>query len=528
MIKYLLTIKRWALKILGISTMHDSSVAVIEDGKVECFYKEERFSGVKRDMHPRKSLSMIEEQYKNSIDHIIVASPFYGIFDDFLTGYLFKKYSIDVMNMSNMHHQQHASLAFYNSGYEKSLVIVVDRNGSYVEGEGYECESVFVAEYPNIFTPIHKNHWDKNNLGIVKVYESATSLIGQHPLENGKTMGLSSYGKKSNSEDFFNSDGTVKNYLFSTSTVERFDSNTSILLKNKHLQTKNVTKENYQLYADYARVVQEQTQDQVLKLIQKFSKETGIKNVCITGGYALNVIANNYYLENCPDINFYFEPIADDSGNSIGAAMYAYRELSLDKNIYPLENTFFQGFKYSVQKNKQTTSYKEIADLLIEGKTIGVFAGKSEAGPRALGNRSILFDPRNVNGKDIVNKIKNREWYRPFGAVMLEEEFEKYFYTNGNKKNEYMTVAYKAKDGVDKIIPSVIHVDNTCRIQTVSSGHIYELLKIFKERTGIAILLNTSFNKAGYPLVESPDQAIEMLDSTPLNNVWFSETNILL
>lgn len=509
------------MRILGISTMHDSSVCVLSNGSVESFYKEERFSGVKRDMHPWNTLSIVEDKYNNDIDHIVIASPFYGVFDDFLTNYLFKKYKKDVINMSNMHHQQHASLAFYNSGYEKSLVIVVDRNGSYVEKNGYECETVFIAEYPNIFTEIHKNYWDKKGLGIVKVYESATSLIGEHPLENGKTMGLSSYGKEISFDDLFKSDGTVKEYLFTSSTSSRFDSPTSILIKNKDKRIEKVTKDNYEYYANYARIVQKQSQEQVLNLIKKFSKETNIKNVCITGGYGLNVIANNYYLESCPDINFYFEPLADDSGNSIGAAMYAYRDITLDNNIYPIENTFFQGFEYDLNDYETDKDYEDVVEMLINKKTVGVFHKKSEGGPRALGNRSILFDARNIDGKDVVNKIKNREWYRPFGAVMLEEDFKKYFYTNGHSSNEYMTIAYKAKEGVDKLIPSVIHVDNTCRIQTVNSGHIYQLLKEFKKKTGIGILLNTSFNKAGKPLIESPNQALEMLDSTSLDFVWF-------
>jgi carbamoyltransferase len=514
------------MRILGVSPMHDSSVAVVKDGQVESFYKEERFTGVKRDMHPWRTLDIVRKQYENSIDNIIIASPFLGDYDNTLATYLYKMYSKEIMNMSDMHHQQHASLAFYNSGFEKSLVIVVDRNGSYTEGKGYECETVFISEYPNIFTPIHKNHWDKNDLGIVKVYESATTLIGQHPLENGKTMGLSSYGKDSESKQFFNSDGTVKNYLFDVSTIDRFDTTISILKESKDKKTDRVTENNYQLYADYAYQVQKQTQEQVLKLIQRFTKDTQIKNVCITGGYALNVIANNYYLENCPDINFYFEPIADDSGNSIGAAMFAYRNITLDKTIYPIKNTFFQGFEYQITTTGKEASYEYIAEQLINKKTVGVFNGKSEAGPRALGNRSILFDPRNIDGKTIVNKIKNREWYRPFGAVMLEEDFQKYFHTNNDIKNEYMTVAYKAKEDIALMIPSVIHVDNTCRIQTVNSGHIYELLKVFKKKTGIGILLNTSLNTAGMPLIENPEQAMKILNSTELSTLWFPEKKL--
>lgn len=514
--------------ILGVSSMHDSSVAVVEDGKVKEFYKEERFTGVKRDMYPWKSLEIVKDRYKDSIDHIVIANPFYNNYDSYLSTYLSKMYSKDVLSLSHLHHQQHASLAFYNSGFEKSLVIIIDRNGSYVNNKGHECESVLVAEYPSVFKTLHKRYWDNNGLGIVKVYESATTLIGQHPLENGKTMGLSSYGNPSKSDDFFYEDGKVKNHLFEGLLMDRFDTSVSILKKNKNIRVDGVTKENYQPYADYAHQVQKQTQEQVLKLIKKFTKETGINNVCITGGYALNVIANNYYLENCEDINFYFEPIADDSGNSIGAAMNVYRDMTLDKSIYPLEDTFFQGFEYDLPFDTLDVSYADVVKKLLDQKTIGVFNKKSEAGPRALGNRSILFDPRNKDGKDIVNKIKNREWYRPFGAVMLEEDFQEYFYTNGDVKNEYMTVAYKCKDRVSSIIPSVVHVDNTSRIQTVNSGHIYELLKEFKKNTGIGILLNTSFNTAGMPLVETPEEAINVLRSTALDAIWFPQKGLLV
>lgn len=514
------------MKILGISPMHDSSVAVINDGTVEDFLKEERFSGVKRDMSPWKSLELIKEKHFGSIDFAVIASPFYSEYDEFLSHYIFKNYTPNIFNMSHMHHKQHASLAFYNSGFEKCLVVVVDRNGSYEGDLGYECESVFICEYPNIFTPLYKNHWRDNELGVVKVYESATSLIGEHPLENGKTMGLSSYGKNKEFKNLFNEHGRVKNELFTTTTTKRFNYNVSILKENEAIRTSLVDEKNYQEYADYAYQVQKQTQNQVLKIIKKFTKNTGIKNVCITGGYALNVIANNYYLENCSDINFYFEPIADDSGNSIGAAMSVYRDISLDKTIRPLEHTFFQGFEYKKDFEGVSTSHVDIVQKLIDGETVAVFNKKSEAGPRALGNRSILFDPRHKEGKKIVNKIKNREWYRPFGAVMLTEDFQKYFYTNGHTKNDYMTVAYKAKDGVKEMVPSVIHEDNTCRVQTVEKGHLYELLKEFKKKTGIGILLNTSFNTAGMPLVETHEEALCILKETKLDNVWFPEFGV--
>jgi carbamoyltransferase len=516
------------MRILGISPYHDSSVCVLNNNKIELFLKEERLSNVKRDMYPWKSINYVLKQYGNTIDHIILASPYISEYNNFIFKYLEKSFDAQVMDMSGQHHMQHASLAFYNSGFDKAVVLVIDRNGSFFEDVGYEAESVFLASYPHMFKELYKTFAKDNELGIVKVYESATTLIGQHPLENGKTMGLSSYGNEVDSILLFDKDGIPKDNLFDGVVVDGFGHNKAMILKqHKHKIVNSVSKENYQEYANHSSLVQRQTQKEVLKLIKEFSKSTGIKNICITGGYGLNVVANNYYLENCEDLNFYFEPLADDSGNSIGAAMFLYRELTGDETISPISNTFFHGSHHNVNIDKDKISYKDVVNVLNAGKTVGVFGGLAEGGPRALGNRSILFDPRVLNGKDIVNKIKNREWYRPFGAVMLQEDFEENFYTNGYNKNDYMTVAYKAKDGVNLKIPSVIHVDNTCRIQTVSGGHIYELLKEFKKETGIGILLNTSLNIAGQPLIETPEQALDMLKLTSLDHIWFYEKNIL-
>lgn len=516
------------MRILGISPFHDSSVCIIKDGKVELFLKEERLTRLKRDMYPWKSINKVLEKYKDKIDRVVVASPFNSEYNEFLFQYLIKSFNTEVMDMSGNHHIQHASLAFYNSGFEEALVFVVDRNGSFYEDVGYEAESVFLASYPNEFKPLYKTFAKDEQLGIVKVYESATTLIGQHPLENGKTMGLAAYGSDKDSLVLFDQEGMPKDRLFDRVKVNNFGHNNAVVLKNKkHLITSIVSENNYKDYAEYAHLVQAQTQNQMVKLIEEFVEKTKIKKVCITGGYGLNVVANNFYLENFPDVEFFFEPLADDSGNSIGAAMFIYRELTKDTKINKIKNTFFHGENYPVDFNFNNTSYENIANLLIEGKTIGVYGGLAEAGPRALGNRSILFDPRIVNGKEIVNKIKNREWYRPFGAVMLEEDFLKNFYTNNQTKNEFMTVSFKIKEGFEKIIPAVSHIDNTCRIQTVSSGHIYELLKVFKEKTGIGILLNTSLNRAGEPLLDTPKQALDMVENTNLDHIWFYEKNIL-
>jgi len=167
-----------------------------------------------------------------------------------------------------------------------------------------------------------------------------------------------------------------------------------------------------------------------------------------------------------------------------------------------------------------------LCDLLISQKSVAIFEGNPEVGPRALGHRSILFDPRNKDCKGIVNKIKKREWYRPFAGIILEEKFSDYFQTCGIKKSKYMTISFECIDGVNEFVPGIIHVDNTCRIQTVShedNPFLYELLKHFYDKTGCPMLLNTSFNSAGEPLIQTKKDALTMLYSSDLDAVYFND-----
>ena len=533
------------MRVLGISPAHDSSVCLINDGVVEYFYKEERFSKVKRDKNPLTALSYINEKGLD-IDLAVFCSPTNN--DEgtsFFENYCLKHLKVKRFeDMSHEHHLQHASLAFYDSGFEKSLVFVIDRNGSYFYG-GRESESVFVAEYPYDFTLLYKSAWVENKNqkmqsynhsgaiidvltthGITRVYESATRLIQQHGLENGKTMGLAAYGEESNLyKNLFLYDN-IGNYNILEDDEEHFAINKNI----QNISRRNITKENYKIYADYAYAVQKQTQEAVLGLVKKYVEKTKIDNVCITGGYGLNVVANGYLREQLPNVNFFFEPIADDTGNSIGGAKYGFYALTKSRHIEPLSSTFFNGENYSLENVKGVkTNIKSVVDKIISGATMGLYYGLSEAGPRALGHRSILFDARNKNAKEIVNVVKQREWYRPFAGVMLEEDANKYFYNVDANNSKYMTINYKAKPEAKKDIPGVLHIDNTCRIQIISDikEPLYKLLCEFKKQTGVGVLLNTSLNLAGKPLVETPEDAVEILNNSSLSCMWFPEKNIL-
>lgn len=537
------------MKILGISGFHDSSTAIIVDGIVESFLKEERVTRKKRDIGPYKSFLSLFREHQD-IDHIACIDPFPNkdLFEIFVTKFT----KCPIHYYFGQHHLCHASLAFYNSGFENCLVFVIDRNGSVVQDMMRESESVFEASYPDIFKTLHKNYWIFNTgcdsdcktinvlkkikekkytynidstMSIVKVYESATTLIGQNPLENGKTMGLASYGKDLPFKKLFDEEGRPRDNLFVEDYfIKQSDGPTTTLLKD-HLYdlTENVSKDNYQFYADYAYQVQKQTQERVLQFVTEWVNKTGIKNVCITGGYGLNVVSNEYLIKKMPDINFYFEPLADDSGNSIGAALHLYRGLTKDINVTKLYHTFFNGFPTKLKDVGKECTVDDIAEFLIKQKTVAVFNGLAEAGPRALGNRSILFDPKNPKAKDIVNKIKKREWYRPFAGMILEEYFDLYFDTHGWKKSEFMTVSFQSKS--KDYFPGITHVDGSCRVQTVGENipHIRKLMIQFFNKTGCPALLNTSFNLAGDPLIETQQEAIECFYKSELDVLWFPE-----
>ena len=176
----------------------------------------------------------------------------------------------------------------------------------------------------------------------------------------------------------------------------------------------------------------------------------------------------------------------------------------------------------------QKSNLQKVAKLLAEGKSVALFEGNPEAGPRALGHRSILFDPRNPDTKEIVNRIKKREWYRPFAGVILKEEFENYFETLGIINSPYMTINFDAKEHTKKLVPGIIHVDGTCRVQTVSDGTLYELLKLFYKKTKCPMILNTSFNLAGEALVQTKADAIRTFENSELDAIYFVDDEKLI
>jgi len=530
------------MNVLGIHSGHDASICLLSNGCIEKYFLTERFTRKKHDsFFLSRQISDLFKDYK--IDAVAVSTmiPKRKDQESYINSFLYDVKDL-CYNYSDNHHASHASICYYNSGFNSSLVFVVDgQAGSpIVDNENIqlaECESIYKYKkdekeclYKKVkeidsnalssFRPTNCEYDYTSIMGLGALYDEAAIVTGNTADDCGKAMGLSSYGESNKDfQNMFLKENILDNDFFKQEHIIDFLSNPA----------KSITKDNYKVYADFCYEVQQQTQKALGDLIEKWSKETGIKNICVSGGYGMNVVANYYLLKRFPNLNFYFEPMCNDSGLSIGAAMHLYSKLKkwYQPKIKPNETTSFHGYNYSYSSFSQygvKESVSGIANKLKNNKSVAIYSGQAEAGQRALGNRSILFNALNPNAKDIVNKIKNREWYRPFAAVVLQEDANFYFDMSLMQSSPFMTVAFPVKTD---LIPGVTHVDDTCRVQTVtkSDGHLYDLLVEFKKIAGHGILLNTSLNLAGDPLVETPQEAFNVLMASELDYLWFPEIN---
>ena len=253
--------------------------------------------------------------------------------------------------------------------------------------------------------------------------------------------------------------------------------------------------------------------------------------------------SSNYkIIKHFPHIKFYVDPVSHDGGTSIGLARYVWHNHSQDKTIRPLKSLYLSMQpKYSTLDavikeldglvSISDTTPEEVVDLIDQGNIVTLFQGRSEAGPRALGNRSILFDPRKIDGKDIVNSVKRREWFRPFAGSVMEEHAKDWFEMETLESSPFMMYAVDVKKDKVDLIPAVTHVDNTCRVQTVSiedNPNYYTLINAFYKKTGIPILFNTSLNLAGDPLVETIADAVGILLNSHIQYLYLPELNKLV
>ena len=580
--------------ILGISAFyHDSAASLIKDGNIISAAQEERFTRIKHDSsYPYNAVKFVLNNSKldiSDVDHIVFYEKPFLKFERLLETYVafapkgFKSFSkampiwlrdklfqkkmiMDCLKRHNSnfknenkilfseHHLSHAASAFYPSPFDEAVILTADGVG--------EWATTTVAIGKNNNLEIKKELHFPHSLGLL--YSAFTYYTG-FKVNSGeyKLMGLAPYGTPKYVEKILENlidlkdDGTFMldqkyfNYCTGlTMTNKKFD---KLFGQKPRIPDKD---QITQFHMDIAASIQNVTEIIMLKLTKSLKSEYGINNLCLAGGVALNCVANGKILKEKIFDNIWVQPAAGDAGGSLGAAL-AYWYIDLNKERKDIKEDNMQGSylgnKYSDKEIKreldkiganyneydQQTIIDKMASSLSEGKAVGWFQGRMEFGPRALGNRSILGDPRSENMQKNLNlKVKYRESFRPFAPSVLRDEVNNWFEMNTDspymlmvsniKKEKSIDMSEEQKKlfGIDLLnikrseIPAVTHVDYSARIQTVSkeTNEIYfNLIKKFKEKTNCPVLVNTSFNIRGEPIVNSPLDAYKCFMGTELD-----------
>lgn len=539
------------MTILGISYLgsRNTSACIIKDGKLVAFSEEERFNRIKHspNIFPTNAIQYcfdIAGVNSNDIDYVAVGhldlqahselwtddefrsmgeigyygnslATFYSMInswaknDKITQDIISNNYNINPSSQLKWypHHDCHAISAIIPSKFKETNYITADGAGDNNAGiYGY-----FDGEHMNHFGYIHLNR----SLG--GFYAAASEILGfRRNSEEGKTMGLASYGEVDNTlfpEEFIeNKFGMLEidalkyiSYFEELNNSERFKN-----AKNDILSTDMV---------NFAATVQNRYETSVLSFAKKLNELTSNKNYCLAGGSFLNCTGNGKILEQDYVDNIFIQPASNDSGTALGAAILCYKEMTGEWPEVDF-NTAYWGREFSdaeildtIEKNGlnyvEVNPSEELARLINENYVVGYFNGRSEVGPRALCHRSILANPTFKENLDRVNIIKNREFWRPLAPVMLEEDY--YDIVDAKQLSPFMLIACEVKDEWRDKIPATTHIDNSCRPQSINSTQnetIHSALVKFKEMSGVPVFMNTSFNVAGEPLVDSPQDAI--------------------
>ncbi len=429
-----------------------------------------------------------------------------------------------------LHHISHAASAFYPSPFEESAILSTDGIGEFSStmlayGKGNELKVIEeTGDYPDSLGFLWTKASRFLDLG-VKVNNVKYGEYGA-----GKIMALAAYG---NPDRLY---GAFRSFV-------DYDDKGNLTIDGKIQQFRVETHENYEeLFAfkareenepitqdhmDFAAALQKITNEIILGWANYLHEITGSKNLCRAGGVALNCVANSYLLEHGPFDNIFIQPGATDMGTAVGAALYIYHQF-LGNKKRTIMTTPYLSHEYSnrevgdMLEEVEGIEYKKIdnidkvaAHLLANGAVIGWFQGRMEFGPRALGNRSILADPRkNSILKRVSQGIKKREWFRPLAPSVLEEFVNEWFIRlkGGTKSDEYMLLSYELRPEKTGLVPAVTHYDNNARIQSIckeTNPKFYSLIENFYKLTGIPMVVNTSFNVIE-PIVENPGHAIDI------------------
>jgi len=563
--------------ILGLNINHaDTSACIVVDGKIEFAIEEERFTRIKHfSEFPINSIKacLSNSNYElKDVDYVcvnydpksnFVAKSFYLIkniltfhglkklinfrkklfLDNDLSNFL-KKNNFKGKFINIEHHLSHIASSYLISGYDKAIGLSIDGFGDFSSTSSYICQNNEIKKIKRVIFP--------HSLGIL--YQSITQFLGfKNYGDEYKVMGLASYGKpiykkefakliSYNEKDYFKlnlkyfSHHNNPNFSFKFKDgipyFENLYNDNLYDLFGEVFRSNIITKNHY----DLARTLQDTFEEIVLKILNSLYEKYKIDNLCLAGGCALNSKFNGMILKKTKFKKVFIQPNASDGGGSLGAAIYlssqkdqkfknlvfnnsylgtSYSNNYIEKNIID-KKIRFSKFKFESLNNDELNTF--VCNKLQDSKIIGWFKGKCEWGPRALGNRSILADPRNPKIKDIINeKIKRRESFRPFAPSVLEEKAKDYF--DIDYFSPHMLFVVEAKKNIREKLPAIVHVDNTCRVQTVNkefNQNYYNLIKKFYQITKCPVLLNTSFNE-NEPIVQTPEEAYACFERTKMD-----------
>ncbi len=445
------------------------------------------------------------------------------------------------------HHLSHAASAFFCSPFEEAAILTADAVGEWSTatlgvGRDREIEAIAELRFPH-------------SIGLL--YSTFTALLGFEVNEGEyKVMGMAPFGEPKYVEDIYRildlkPDGSIwldMDYFAYTHSADRMYSARLLELFGPPRKPgtpfftersgwprywgappanfRELAREN-QRYADIAASIQRVTEDMLIAMARYLHERTGLRRLCMAGGVALNCVANTKILQQTPFAELFIQPNAGDGGGALGAALWVYHTVLGQPRRYVMEHAYlgpaFDAGRVQAALAQQGVAYEEVphedalvarvVDALVAGKVVGWYQGALEWGPRALGHRSILADPRNPEMKDRVNvKIKFREPYRPFAPSVLADCALTYFGVEEAVRQypaRFMLLTVPVRDGAG--IPAVTHVDGSSRIQTVTEAWepLYaRLLRTFREATGVGVVLNTSFNLRGEPIVCAPEDAL--------------------
>ena len=512
--------------IAGIARGHNAGVCLLKDGEIVFAIEEERLSRYKYDGGPLASMIKILDYTDKidylAISHTQDADEPLNDYvrQDVYTALARKLRLIEdpetqVVKYHAQHHRSHAALAFYRSGFEKASAIIVDGAGTFVERPDgqtmFEVESIYDCTYPANYTEIYKHfggngpwrteHYNRDGkngpevmindkAGIVKSYEAVTRFCGFDSIEAGKTMGLFPYGEPNKAPKIYtNAFGGNKDLFTCTypngawvdesefpeirdRTYDPSDIVNSITDPDNEDEKNRVQellrksdREDVTLLPsrrNMAYNVQIESQQLVLDLILKSIERTGNKNIVISGGYALNCVANYFFLKHLPEgVKIYVEPVSNDAGTAMGAAFYHYYKTYEDKKVRQKDENLFLGPVQTITEDairetakkyngKITTDvdYKQVIDTIRNRNIVALYQERGESGPRALGNRSLMYDPTDPEGKDFVNLVKKREYFRPFAATVLQDDVHDWFDLRGMEDSPSMMYAVNCQPGV--------------------------------------------------------------------------------